>query len=461
MSDKDWELGQTSKHYETGGRGASTVSSGIDDPGGVSYGSYQMTSQVKTKEGTIIVGGTVAAFVKDSKYSDDFAGLKPGSPEFSAKWKELARTDDTFAQEQHDYIKRTHYDKLVDRLKDKGMDLSDRGPAVQDALWSTAVQYGPGSDKKPGGSGVFLKGIEAKFGKDYDLSKLSDKDIVGAVQDYKAEHVKELFPRVEKQKTLDSLKNRAENEKADLLKLTDRDKTVSHDGEQPAKHERKPHADAPHRGAGAHAENGDGVLKRNEQGAAVKGMQEKLAQLGYLDAKDAIGVYGPKTEAAVEKFQREQQLKGVDGKAGPETLAAIDKHLQQQQGVERLRRDNPMFDQAVAKLEKQGPNGGFGSREEMHRAAGQAAFEAKLSGMSRIDDLVPSTDGKGMIAVERNPNNPLDVNRAYVDRQQAAAVPLEQSQQQFAAESQRQVQAQAQAQDQQRAQTQAQPSHAR
>ena len=84
MSNKDWELGQTSKHYETGGRGASTVSSGIDDPGGVSYGSYQMTSQVKTKEGNVIVGGTVAAFVKKSKYTDDFAGLTPGSADFSA-----------------------------------------------------------------------------------------------------------------------------------------------------------------------------------------------------------------------------------------------------------------------------------------------------------------------------------------------------------------------------------------
>ncbi|UYB52861.1 peptidoglycan-binding protein [Xanthomonas sp. AM6] len=455
MSDKDWELGQTSKHYETGGRGASTVSSGIDDPGGVSYGSYQMTSQVKTKEGKVIVGGTVAAFVKDSKYADDFAGLKPGSAEFSAKWKELAKTDDSFAQEQHDYIKRTHYDKLVDRLQDKGMDLSGRGPAVQDALWSTAVQYGPGSDKKPGGSGVFLKGIEEKFGKDYDLSKLSDKDIVGAVQDYKAEHVKELFPRVEKQKTLDSLKNRAENEKADLLELADPSKKIGKPSEQSGTHHDRAAPDKS-RSNSPHAENGDGVLKRNEQGPAVKDLQEKLSKLGYMDAKDAVGTYGPKTEAAVEKFQQDHRLKGVDGKAGPETLAAIDKNLQKQQGVEQLRRDNPMFDQAVKQLEKQGPNGGFGSREEMQRAAGQVAFEAKLSGMSRIDDLVHSTDGKGMIAVERNPNNPLDVNRAYVDRQQAAAVPLEQSQQQLAAETQRQ--AQEQTQEQQRTQTQSPPT---
>lgn len=77
--------------------------------------------------------------------------------------------------------------------------------------------------------------------------------------------------------------------------------------------------------------------------------------------------------------------------------------------------------------------------------------------MSRIDELVPSTNGKGLIAVERNPNNPLDVNRAYVDKQQAASVPLEQSQQQLSAQTQRQSQA-----DQQRTQsTQTQSGPAR
>ncbi len=87
------------------------------------------------------------------------------------------------------------------------------------------------------------------------------------------------------------------------------------------------------------------------------------------------------------------------------------------------------------------------------------AFEAKVGGMSRIDDVVHSTDGKGMIAVERNLNNPHDLNLAYVDRQQAATVPLEQSQQQLAAETQRQVQEQTQ--DQQRTQAQAVPSQGR
>src|SRR5882672_5967035 len=47
-------LGDLSSKYETGGRGPGTVSSGIGDAGGVSYGSYQMTSRN---------GGTVGRFV--------------------------------------------------------------------------------------------------------------------------------------------------------------------------------------------------------------------------------------------------------------------------------------------------------------------------------------------------------------------------------------------------------------
>lgn len=45
VANKTWELGSLSTQYETGGRGPTTVSTGVGDAGGVSYGSYQMTSK--------------------------------------------------------------------------------------------------------------------------------------------------------------------------------------------------------------------------------------------------------------------------------------------------------------------------------------------------------------------------------------------------------------------------------
>ena len=134
-------LGKLSEKFETGGRGAGTVSGGQGDPGGVSYGSYQMTS----KPG----GGTVRTFVTrpDFPFRDRFAGLTPGTPQFSAVWKELARTNpEEFQSAQHDFIQRTHFDPLVAKvLRENGLNILTRSATLQDVIWSTAVQHGAAS----------------------------------------------------------------------------------------------------------------------------------------------------------------------------------------------------------------------------------------------------------------------------------------------------------------------------
>ncbi len=135
-------LGQLSEQFETSGRGPGTVSGGQGDRGGVSYGSYQMSSKPD--------GGTVARFVAlpDFPFRAKFAGLVPGSPAFTAAWKELAATRrDEFHAVQHDFIKRTHFDPLVRKIvRQDGVDVAARSHALQDAIWSTSVQHGPGTD---------------------------------------------------------------------------------------------------------------------------------------------------------------------------------------------------------------------------------------------------------------------------------------------------------------------------
>lgn len=134
-----WTLGSLSSKYETGGRGPGTVSSGVGDAGGVSYGSYQMTSKPR--------GGTVARFVAEAAFPwrARFAGMKPGSPEFSAEWKSLAtEAPDAFFAAQHAFIKRTHFDPLVGKIiAQDGLVVTLRSNALQDVIWSTAVQHGP------------------------------------------------------------------------------------------------------------------------------------------------------------------------------------------------------------------------------------------------------------------------------------------------------------------------------
>jgi hypothetical protein len=134
-------LGKLSEKYETGGRGPGIVSSGRGDAGGVSYGSYQMTSRN---------GGTVGLFVSqpDFPWREAFQGLEPGSDEFTRVWRTLAdEHPEEFFAAQHAFIKATHYDRLVKKIRqDDGLDVTQHSHALQDVIWSTAVQHGPGTN---------------------------------------------------------------------------------------------------------------------------------------------------------------------------------------------------------------------------------------------------------------------------------------------------------------------------
>ena len=129
-------LGALSAKYETGGRGPGTVSTGAGDFGGVSYGSYQMASKM----------GVPARFVTQAGFAwlQDFANLTAGTAQFTAVWKRIAtQQTDAFQKAQHSYIKKTHYDLLVAKvLTDDKLDVNSRSRALQDVVWSTAVQHG-------------------------------------------------------------------------------------------------------------------------------------------------------------------------------------------------------------------------------------------------------------------------------------------------------------------------------
>lgn len=98
--------------------------------------------------------GTPQKFVEYLKKVDpsaykSLAGKKPGSAAFDSAWKQLAANNKNFAQYQHDFTKQQYYDPAVKSvLKNNGLDVSRRSKAVQDAIWSTAVQHGTGSVSK-------------------------------------------------------------------------------------------------------------------------------------------------------------------------------------------------------------------------------------------------------------------------------------------------------------------------
>lgn len=79
--------------------------------------------------------------------------------------------------------------------------------------------------------------------------------------------------------------------------------------------------------AKAETAGADGQLKRGEEGPEVARLQDRLNKLGYgrADGTELVenGKFGPNTEAALIKFQKEHGLEGL-GVVGPKTLAALD-----------------------------------------------------------------------------------------------------------------------------------------
>jgi hypothetical protein len=157
-------LGSLSEKYESGNRGPGTVSSGVGDPGGVSYGTYQLSSKL----------GRADQFV--AKYfPEEFKGLKAGSDDFTKRWKQLAKEQtDKLREKEHAYIQVTHYDPQVAHLKKTLMlDVNERSRALQNAVWSIAVQHGPTSK-------VIDRAL-APLLKKQAINGLGDKEILQAI----------------------------------------------------------------------------------------------------------------------------------------------------------------------------------------------------------------------------------------------------------------------------------------
>lgn len=134
ISSGSHRLGFLSEKYEVGKGGAATISTGVGDKGGKSYGSWQLASKV----------GTLGAFINSAEASPFASMLKSAklaSAEFDGIWKNIAKTQaKAFEGAQHAFIKRTHYDPAAQIAASKGFDMSN--DAIKNMIWSGSVQHG-------------------------------------------------------------------------------------------------------------------------------------------------------------------------------------------------------------------------------------------------------------------------------------------------------------------------------
>lgn len=183
-------LGSVAALGESGGK-LGVVSSGKGDKGGISYGKFQMSSNA----------GTVDKFIKESKYGKQFAGLQVGTKEFANRWRELELSAPGFIDDQRGFIMKEIVSPAASSLKQKGIDLSSRGGAVQEMLFSTANQFG-----RYGGPDLIASALAGK-----KLGTLDDISLIRAVQQHKILNNESLF-RSSSQDARTGTLNRARNE---------------------------------------------------------------------------------------------------------------------------------------------------------------------------------------------------------------------------------------------------------
>lgn len=397
MTDKnEWKIGQTSLYFESAGAGPGTVSRGSGDLGGVSYGTYQIASGP----------GTVDEFLAQSGYGKHFEKMTVNSPEFIAEWKRLAEGEAAFADAQHDFIQKTHYDPQVQSLKRAGIDVDLRGPAVQDMVWSTAVQYRGYTTK------VVSRGLTEAFGAGYSLDDVSDAEIVAAVQDSKLRHVTTDFKGSLAQTP--GLEARIETEKYALAHLAETGTPM-----------------APSELAAQHRANAP--LRIGASGPRVEAIQEGLRDLGYLSAagKPLVpdGHMGPATQEALKSFQRASGLYAHGSVSVLTEHRMVEQQQSRDRGVATLEEgltrmpvcrlddashpDHAMYKTARMLVHDLDRQHGRDPDTKSDNLAASLVVSARATGLERIDQIALSDDASRLWGVQRPPG----VRDHFFDRQ--------------------------------------------
>lgn len=190
-----------------------------------------------------------------------------------------------------------------------------------------------------------------------------------------------------------------------------------------------PHGPSPVIAAEESKRNGGAnVFRHGEKNESIRQLQDTLNNFGYRDKEGRAlredGGFGNRIKEAVQAYQQAHGLK-ADGVVGPQTLAALTKSKEAPLLSDPRHPDNAMFQQAVKGMEQLGPQV-FKNRQELENAAGATVFEAKASGLTRIDHVVQSSNGTGLFAVQGAPNDPAH-HRVHLDKAQAVAEPIEKS----------------------------------
>lgn len=168
------DITSVSARFESGNSGVAAI--GWDKSGGTSYGSHQIASfnmdefmKFAAENG----GEDLAEFMKDSGPWDT-GGTGGVAPE---KYMEYAsKNQEKLAKLEKAYIAKTHFDPLMDKIKEKNPELYEmisKNPALQAMAYSTSVQHG-------GALGILTKSFK---------EGMNSEEYIRSMYNYRADYV--------------------------------------------------------------------------------------------------------------------------------------------------------------------------------------------------------------------------------------------------------------------------------
>ena len=162
------------------------ASIGYDKDGGYSYGLYQIASKTASMKGYLNFLATsndpdLIRYYNTLFQAGGSAGARLRSENFENAWKELA-SEQKFSESQKNFILSENYIPVLRRISDiKGLNLEQRHPVIQDVLYSMSTQHYRADIP-----------IHKALGKNSDISKWNDEDIINALFDARTEYVRDL-----------------------------------------------------------------------------------------------------------------------------------------------------------------------------------------------------------------------------------------------------------------------------
>jgi hypothetical protein len=205
--------GELSSRFESARHGVAEI--GFDRMGGTSYGSYQIASKVGSMDRFLDFLEKEAPQWASRLREAGPANTGSAQGAMPDEWRAIAsESPEKFEKLQHQFVTRTHYDTALGKIHSAtGLDLSGLPNAVQEVLFSTAVQHGP-----TGAARIFERALNAFPGGKMLNTALNS--VIDAVYDERKEQFSGSTPIVRR-----SVQNRLENEKQVALSMLQADES--------------------------------------------------------------------------------------------------------------------------------------------------------------------------------------------------------------------------------------------